>query len=78
MIAITIDEIQRNLISYLQQVKAGETLVILEANEPVAEIKPILPNETRLRSYALYAEEFRTPEYFDAPLPSEIIEQFER
>lgn len=75
---LTIDEIQQDLINYLQRVKAGETLVILEGDEPVAEIKPLAPKETHLRPYALCTEEFRVPEDFDAPLPDEIIEQFER
>lgn len=77
MTTITIDEIQRDLMGYLQQVKAGETLVILEANEPVAGVKPVAPNGARLRPYALCAGEFRVPVDFDAPLPTEIIEQFE-
>jgi antitoxin (DNA-binding transcriptional repressor) of toxin-antitoxin stability system len=77
MMTVTLDEIQRDLIGYLQRVKAGETLVILEANEPVAEIKPVAPNVARLRPYALCAGEFRLPEEFDAPLPDEIIQQFE-
>ncbi|MFQ5853184.1 MAG: type II toxin-antitoxin system Phd/YefM family antitoxin [Candidatus Binatia bacterium] len=77
MTTITIDEIQRDLMGYLQRVKAGETLVILEADEPVAEIKPVAPNEARLRPYALCTGEFQVPKDFDAPLPDEIIEQFE-
>ncbi|MCS6936856.1 MAG: type II toxin-antitoxin system Phd/YefM family antitoxin [Candidatus Bipolaricaulota bacterium] len=77
MIIITIDEIQRDVKSYLQRVKAGETLVILEANRPVAEIKPIIAHEDSLRPYALCAGEFHVPEDFDAPLPDEVIQQFE-
>jgi antitoxin (DNA-binding transcriptional repressor) of toxin-antitoxin stability system len=77
MMTITIDEMRRDLMAYLRRVKAGETLVVLEANEPVAEIKPITPSGARLRPYALCAGEFQVPEDFDAPLPNEIIEQFE-
>jgi antitoxin (DNA-binding transcriptional repressor) of toxin-antitoxin stability system len=51
-ITVTLDEIQRDLIGYLRRVKAGETLVILEANEPVAEIKPVASDEAHLRPYA--------------------------
>jgi len=43
----------------------------------VAEIKPVAANGARLRPYALCAGEFRLPEEFDAPLPDEIIQQFE-
>jgi len=77
MMTVTIDEFRRDLTAYLQRVKAGETLVIVEANGPVAEIRPVTPNEEHLRPYALCAEEFRVPEDFDAPLPDEIITQFE-
>ncbi|MCL0056653.1 type II toxin-antitoxin system Phd/YefM family antitoxin [Dehalococcoidia bacterium] len=77
MTTITMDDIQRDLIGYLQRVKAGETLVVLDENQPVVQIKPVAPNGARLRPYALCAGEFRVPEDFDAPLPDEIIEQFE-
>ena len=71
----TID--QNDLMGYLQRVKAGETLVILEENAPVAEIRPVTPERVALRPYALCAGEFQVPEDFDAPLPDEIIQQFE-
>lgn len=77
MTTITLDEIQRNLMGYLQRVMAGETILIVDADEPVAEIKPVATGEARLRPYALCAGEFRVPEDFDAPLPDEIIAQFE-
>jgi antitoxin (DNA-binding transcriptional repressor) of toxin-antitoxin stability system len=77
MTTITIDEIRADLAGYLQRVKAGETLVIVEANQAVAEIKPVAPGTAGLRPYALCAEEFHVPEDFDAPLPDEIIERLE-
>ena len=77
MTTISIDEIQRNLMAYLEQVKAGETLLILENGEPVAKMKPVVHNGAALRPYALCAGEFPVPDDFDVPLPDEIIEQFE-
>lgn len=77
MTTISIDDICRDLMSYLDRVKAGETLVILEANRPVAALKPIVSNGADLRPYALCAGEFQVPEDFDAPLPDEVLEQFE-
>jgi len=53
MTTITTDDIQRNLMGYLQRVKAGETLVVLEGNEPIVELKPATTNGKRLRPYAL-------------------------
>jgi antitoxin (DNA-binding transcriptional repressor) of toxin-antitoxin stability system len=43
MIAISIEEIQRDLMGYLHRVEVGETVVILRADTPVAEIKPVAP-----------------------------------
>ena len=77
MTTVTIDQFQRSLKAYIQRVKAGETLVIVEADGPVAEVRPVAPRQEYLRPYALCAGEFRVPEDFDAPLPDEIITQFE-
>lgn len=78
MATVTLDEIQRDFLGYLHRVQAGETLVIVQVDKPIAAIKPIETNHTReLRPFGLCAGEFRVPNDFDAPLPEEIIEQFE-
>lgn len=77
MSTITLDEMQRDWNRFLQRVKAGETLVLLESNQPVAEIKPLGHNGEGLRPYALCAGAFRVPDDFDAPLPDELLDQFE-
>ena len=41
MMNVTIDEIQNNLLRYLNQVEAGETFVITRANQAIAELRPI-------------------------------------
>lgn len=78
---ISIDDMQRDLIGYLRRVQAGETLVITEANKPVAEIKPVSgttdQNDKQLRPFALCEGEFVVSDDFDAPLPEEILSQFE-
>ncbi len=74
---ITIDEIRRDPTGYLQRVKAGETFLVLDADQPVAEIKPVKQNDGHMRPYALCAGQFRVPDDFDKPLPEEIIAQFE-
>ena len=43
MLTVTIDEIQKNFTSYLHQVAAGESIIIIEAGKATAEIKPV-PN----------------------------------
>ena len=77
MSTITIDEIKCDLIGYLQRVKAGETFLVIDSDQPVAEIKPVTQSVAGLRPYALCSGEFRVPDDFDMPLPEEIIAHFE-
>jgi antitoxin (DNA-binding transcriptional repressor) of toxin-antitoxin stability system len=79
MITITIDEIQRDISAFLNLVQAGNTLVILQADEPIAEIKPVKSsNELKqLRPFALCAGEFVVPDDFNEPLSEGILNEFE-
>ncbi len=77
MIRISIDEIKRDFLRYLERVEAGETLVILRAGKPVAEMKPTVPEEITSRPFGLCAGEFIVPDDFDEPLPENIISEFE-
>jgi antitoxin (DNA-binding transcriptional repressor) of toxin-antitoxin stability system len=77
MSTITIDEIRRDLTGYLQRVKAGETFLVIDSGQPVAEITPVTQKVAGLRPYGLCAGEFRVPDGFDMPLPEEIIAKFE-
>ena len=63
MVTISIDDMQRDLVGYLHRVKAGETLLVLEASLP--------------RPFGLCAGEFVVPDDFDAPLPEDILRDFE-
>jgi antitoxin (DNA-binding transcriptional repressor) of toxin-antitoxin stability system len=76
MKTITVQEIQQDLIDWLQRVKAGETLVILEEDKPIAEIKPVVSNGEGLRPYGVCAGDFVVPEDFDEPLPDKTIKLF--
>jgi antitoxin (DNA-binding transcriptional repressor) of toxin-antitoxin stability system len=77
MIQVSVEDMQRNLPAYLQRVEAGETLVIVRAGQPVAEIKPVAAGAKQLRPFGLCAGEFTVPEDFDAPLPEDILKAFE-
>jgi antitoxin (DNA-binding transcriptional repressor) of toxin-antitoxin stability system len=76
MLSVTIDEIQREPLKYLRQVEAGETLVILRSNQPIAELRPIVTTK-QLRPFGLCAGEFIVPDDFDAPLPEDILNTFD-
>ncbi len=77
MIQVNADEIKRDFPAYLERVEAGETLIILEAGKPVAEIKPIDSDSTSLRPFGLCAGQFTVPDDFDEPLPDSTIREFE-
>jgi prevent-host-death family protein len=77
MVWVDVEEIQRDLSAYLQRVEAGETLVIVQAGRPVAEVKPIVSGTKALRPFGLCAGEFSVPDNFNAPLPKDILNTFE-
>ncbi|QYX33640.1 type II toxin-antitoxin system Phd/YefM family antitoxin [Sphaerospermopsis torques-reginae] len=53
MLTVNIDDIQKNLTSYLHQVAAGESIIIIQSGKPIAEIKPVSPTSSKLRPYGL-------------------------
>jgi antitoxin (DNA-binding transcriptional repressor) of toxin-antitoxin stability system len=77
MTQVNLEDIQQDLSTYLQRVEAGETLVIIRAGKPVAEVKPVAARVETLRPFGLCAGEFTVPEDFDAPLPEDILNVFE-
>jgi len=76
MLNVTVDELQRDPLKYLRQVEAGETLVIVQSDKPIAELRPISSNKP-LRPFGLCAGEFTVPDDFDAPLPDDLLSAFE-
>ena len=76
MLNVTVDEIQRDPSKFLRQVEAGETFVILQADKPIAELRPI-SSRKQLRPFGLCAGEFTVPDDFDDPLPEDILSAFE-
>lgn len=77
MITITVDEIQRDVLGYLQRAEGGETVVVVQGGKAVAELNPVGTNARQPRPFGLCAGEFQVPDDFDAPLPDEIVRRFE-
>lgn len=79
MITINLNDISRDLPGYLQRLHAGETVLIVQDNHPVAELKPIAEpsSEKALRPFGLCVGEFVVPDDFDAPLPDTVLADFE-
>jgi antitoxin (DNA-binding transcriptional repressor) of toxin-antitoxin stability system len=76
MITIQADDLPKDWLLYLQKLQSGETLLVLQAETPVAEIKPITKSGSIARPFALCAGEFSVPDDFDVPLPDEILADF--
>jgi antitoxin (DNA-binding transcriptional repressor) of toxin-antitoxin stability system len=74
---VSVEDIQQNLLVYLQRVEAGETLVIVRAGQPVVEMKPVKTGGEGFRPFGLCAGEFTVPEDFDVPLPEDLLQAFE-
>jgi antitoxin (DNA-binding transcriptional repressor) of toxin-antitoxin stability system len=77
MISMKIEDLQHDLQVCLNHIKAGESMVLLENGKPVAEIKPLPAARDTLRPYGLCAGQFAVPDDFDAPLPDEVLREFE-
>ena len=77
MLTVSVDEIQKDVLRYLRLVETGETLVITQADEPFAEVKPLAPLLSEQRPMGLCAGQFVVPNDFDAPLPEDILASFE-
>ena len=74
---VSVEEIEQNLAAYLRRVEAGETFVVTKAGKPLAELKPLPAYPATLRPFGLCAGEFTVPDDFDAPLPEDLLREFE-
>ncbi len=76
MSTVGIHEAKTHLSRLLRRVAAGEEIVIARAGKPVARLVPV-----RQRGRILLGRDeglYEVPDDFDAPLPPEVLEDFER
>jgi prevent-host-death family protein len=59
----------------LDEVAAGEEIVIARAGKPVAKLVGV--GQPKKRQLGLLADQIHTSDDFDAPLPEEILREFE-
>ena len=78
MSTVSLQDVQRDPAAALARVEAGETLLVVRGDRPVAEIRPVPAPPTGPRPLGLAAGQFVVPDDFDAPLPEEILREFER
>lgn len=77
MVRIEFQQFVQNPAGCMEQVRAGETVVVVEADKELAEIRPAGKTGRRTRPFGLCAGEFVVPPDFDDPLPPEILDSFE-
>ena len=76
MVTVGVHEAKTNLSALLRRVAAGEEVTITRGGEPVARIVPAQRRAPRVlgRDSGL----FEVPDDFDAPLPDDVLQTFER
>jgi prevent-host-death family protein len=75
-VTVNIHAAKTQLSRLLEQVEAGEEIVIARAGKPIARIVPLGQAPPR-RRLGLLAGEFTVPADFDAPLSDELLDLFE-
>jgi antitoxin (DNA-binding transcriptional repressor) of toxin-antitoxin stability system len=77
MSTISLQELARDPGGLLDRVEAGESLVVVRGGRPVDELRPVNGARQTRRPIGLVASAFSVPDDFDAPLPEEILREFE-
>ncbi len=75
MTQVNIHEAKTHLSSLLARVATGEVIVIAKAGRPVARLVPAARAERRV--FGQDAGLFEVPDDFDAPLPEDVLADFE-
>lgn len=72
--SVGVHEAKTQLSRLLQEVRAGEDVVITNRGEPVARLVPVT---APARQFGTDRGLFVVPDDFDAPLPDELLDAFE-
>jgi prevent-host-death family protein len=76
-VAVNVHEAKTHLSRLLEQAMAGEDVVIMRSGRPLVRLTPVAA-APRARKIGSAAGVFTVPDDFDAPLPDEILAEFER
>jgi prevent-host-death family protein len=77
MSTVSFQELQQNPAALLDRVEAGEHLLVVRNGQPVAELRPVVARRPTPRPFGLCAGAFTVPDDFDAPLPEDVLREFE-
>ena len=76
MRSVGVHEAKTHLSALLRQVATGEEIEITRGNIPIARLVPAPASGTR--QLGVDVRRFAVPDDFDAPLPDEVLDVFER
>lgn len=77
MRTVNIHAAKTHLSRLVEEVAAGEEIIIAKAGKPVARLCPLV-QRTGKRKLGGLEGKLRIPDDFDAPLPDEILDLFEK
>lgn len=77
MLTINIHAAKTHLSRLVEAAAAGEEIVIARAGRPLARLGPLAAPAQSRRQLGQLAAELRIPTDFDAPLPDDVLTQFE-
>lgn len=77
METVNIHQAKTNLSRLLSRVELGEEIIISNRGIPIAKLVPFQTLSNRRASLGLDQGRFTVPDDFDAPLPEEILAEFE-
>jgi antitoxin (DNA-binding transcriptional repressor) of toxin-antitoxin stability system len=77
MSTISVQDIQRDLLTFLRRVEAGESFLVVRGDQPLAEVRPVVAPAAEPRPFGLCAGRFTVPADFDRPLPDDVLKEFE-
>lgn len=75
---VNFDDLKKDFNKYFISIEQGKPLTIIKEGKPVAEILPLTSQINKKRPYGLCAGDFKLPDDFNAPLPNDIIQDFEK
>ncbi len=79
MQAVNIHAAKTQLSRLVDEVAAGKEIIIARAGKPVAKLVPLTPFPTaQRRVLGRLAGQLTVPADFDAPLPDDVLDAFER
>src|SRR4051794_18230119 len=76
MSTISVQEIERDPLTFLQRLEAGEAFLVVRGERALAEVRPLPTPGRQPRPFGLCAGSFTVPADFDRPLPDEVLKEF--